>query len=257
MLIDWFTVVAQIVNFLILVVVLRYLLYKRIIRAIDDRQASIEAEFEKARNQQVEADEQAREYREKQESLEEQKDQIIEKARQDAQETKDKLEQQARRETELRHDRWNQKLREEKEAFLHDLADRAGRQVCSVSQKTLSDLANASLEEQIVYHFLDRLEKLEAQDRDDMKKSLQKEVRAPEVYTSFEMSEKDRGKVKEALAKLGGKQESVRFKIDAELACGIELRAAGRSVSWNIRSYIDALQRDFEASLGEKSEETS
>jgi hypothetical protein len=36
-LINWFTVIAQIVNFLILVVLLKYLLYDRIIKAMDER----------------------------------------------------------------------------------------------------------------------------------------------------------------------------------------------------------------------------
>ncbi len=40
--IDWFTVGAQVVNFLILMAILRYFLYGRILKAIDDRRRSIE-----------------------------------------------------------------------------------------------------------------------------------------------------------------------------------------------------------------------
>ena len=38
MLVDWFTVVAQVVNFLILVWLLKRFLYKPILRAIDERE---------------------------------------------------------------------------------------------------------------------------------------------------------------------------------------------------------------------------
>ncbi len=41
MLVDWFIVVTQIVNFLILVVLLRWLLYRPLLSLIRERQASI------------------------------------------------------------------------------------------------------------------------------------------------------------------------------------------------------------------------
>ena len=41
MLIDWFTVVAQIVNFLVLVALMKYFLYERIVRTIDEREKHI------------------------------------------------------------------------------------------------------------------------------------------------------------------------------------------------------------------------
>ena len=43
MLIDWFTVAAQAINFLILVLLLRRFLYGPIVKAMDDREAAINA----------------------------------------------------------------------------------------------------------------------------------------------------------------------------------------------------------------------
>ena len=42
MLIDWFTVIAQIVNFLILMGLLKYFLYDRVIAIMDERQRKID-----------------------------------------------------------------------------------------------------------------------------------------------------------------------------------------------------------------------
>jgi F-type H+-transporting ATPase subunit b len=41
MLIDWFTVAAQIVNFLVLVALLKHFLWGRLVRAIDEREKRI------------------------------------------------------------------------------------------------------------------------------------------------------------------------------------------------------------------------
>jgi len=46
--IDWFVFFAQIVNFLLLVWLLKKFLYGRIINAIDTREAKIKATFEEA-----------------------------------------------------------------------------------------------------------------------------------------------------------------------------------------------------------------
>ena len=56
MLIDWFTVGAQIVNFLILVWLLKRFLYKPILDAIDAREKRIAAELADADTKKAEAE---------------------------------------------------------------------------------------------------------------------------------------------------------------------------------------------------------
>ena len=46
--INWFTVIAQIVNFLILVWLLKRFLYKPILKAIDERERKIESQLKDA-----------------------------------------------------------------------------------------------------------------------------------------------------------------------------------------------------------------
>ncbi len=55
MLIDWFTIVAQAINFLILVWLMKRFLYKPILNAIDAREARVAAELANAATQKAEA----------------------------------------------------------------------------------------------------------------------------------------------------------------------------------------------------------
>ena len=48
MLIDWFTVIAQIVNFLILVALLKHFLWGRLVRVIDDREQRVATQVAEA-----------------------------------------------------------------------------------------------------------------------------------------------------------------------------------------------------------------
>ena len=62
MLINWFTVVAQIVNFLILVFLLKYFLYDRVIRAMDQREQRIQQRLQEAEEKKQEAEQEAEAY---------------------------------------------------------------------------------------------------------------------------------------------------------------------------------------------------
>ncbi|MEZ4640979.1 MAG: hypothetical protein R2856_39490 [Caldilineaceae bacterium] len=63
MLIDWFTVIAQIINFVVLLLLLRRFLYGPIIRAMDEREHHIAEELAAAECKQQQAEQEARHYR--------------------------------------------------------------------------------------------------------------------------------------------------------------------------------------------------
>ena len=54
--INWFTVIAQIVNFLILVWLLKRFLYKPVLKAIDDREQKVAAKLKDAEIKNAEAE---------------------------------------------------------------------------------------------------------------------------------------------------------------------------------------------------------
>ena len=73
MLIDWFTVVAQVVNFLILVWLLKRFLYKPILDAIDAREKRIAAELADADAKKAAAEKQRDEFQRKSAAFDEQR----------------------------------------------------------------------------------------------------------------------------------------------------------------------------------------
>ena len=81
MLIDWFTVVAQAFNFLILVWLLKRFLYKPIIDAIDAREKRIAAELADADAKKAEANKERDEFQHKNEEFDQQRDNLLNKAK--------------------------------------------------------------------------------------------------------------------------------------------------------------------------------
>ncbi len=91
MLIDWFTVGAQALNFLILVWLLKHFLYKPILNAIDSREKGIAAQLADATAKKAEAKKERDEFQSKNKAWDEQRSALLSKATDEAKAEKDHL----------------------------------------------------------------------------------------------------------------------------------------------------------------------
>ena len=97
MLIDWFTVVAQAVNFIILVWLLKHFLYKPILDAIDAREKRIEMELAAADAKKAEALKERDTFLRKNEAFDEQRAALLSAAETEANVERRRLLDEARR----------------------------------------------------------------------------------------------------------------------------------------------------------------
>ena len=91
MLIDWFTVAAQIVNFLILVWLLKHFLYKPILDAIDAREKRIAAELADADAKRADAGKERTDFENKNKAFDEQRSALLGKATDEAKTERERL----------------------------------------------------------------------------------------------------------------------------------------------------------------------
>ena len=96
MLIDWYTVGAQALNFVILVWLMKHFLYKPVLRAIDTREKLIATELADAAAKKAEAHKERDEFEHKNEELDQQRAALLKKATDDANAERQRLLDQAR-----------------------------------------------------------------------------------------------------------------------------------------------------------------
>src|SRR5664279_6224779 len=84
MLIDWFTVGAQVINFLILIWLMKRYLYQPILHAIDARETRIAAELSDADAKRAEAQKERDEFEQKNEAFDKQRAELLSKASDEA-----------------------------------------------------------------------------------------------------------------------------------------------------------------------------
>jgi F-type H+-transporting ATPase subunit b len=256
-LIDWFTIIAQIVNFLILVALLKHFLYSRVIKAMDERERKIASRLEDAEKKQEQAEDEANSFRKKKQELEEKRKEFLSLAREEAEKERKELIQKVREEIDELQARWREALRQEKHSFLQELRQRVNEQVCTIARKAMKDLANADLEGQIVNTFIERLKNLGEKEQKTVVDSIGDGNHPVTIMSAFEITSNDRQKMTKALRNSIKEDVEVEYQTSPDMILGVELRSRGHKLSWSLDDYLESLEASIGRLLEEESREPS
>jgi F-type H+-transporting ATPase subunit b len=242
MLIDWFTVAAQIINFLILVLLLRRFLYRPVIRAMSEREAQIAAQIEDAKLLRQEAVEAAESYRQQRKELDNFRDALLSEAREDAERWRKDTIHKAREEIDEARNRWHKSIVAEKHAFMRELRQRIGSQVCTISRQALADLADAELEQQMIEVFVQRLQSLDEAERAVLRQSAQRSDKEVILRSAFDIPTDMRRRLVETFhSRIAGGVE-MRFEVVPDLLCGVEISSQDYKLAWTLNDYLVSLE---------------
>ena len=249
--IDWFTVAAQIVNFLILVWLLQKFLYRPIVRAMGDREKKIAARLQEAEDRKREAEREAEDYRAQGAALEKQKAGLLAQAAEDAENSKRSLEDAARRGVEQRRNEWLKEFDNEKKEFIHDMRRRSAEYVFALARRTLKELANSQLEEQVAAAFAKQIEEIDPQLRDRLVKACQQTGRKIVVNSSLALDAETQQRITRAVHKNISKTAEVHYEQSEDTTSGIEMKVGSQTLAWTFASFLDDLEQQLNKDLDE------
>lgn len=248
MLIDWFTVVAQIVNFLVLVALLKRFLWGRLVTAIDNREKRVAWQLAEAEAKNQDAGHQMDQARALTAQIEKQRPAMLAEAKHEADEQRKEMVQQARQEVQRIETKWREDLEREQAAFLDELRRRAVTEMLAVIRRALADLACADIQHCATEVFLEKLRTLDAAALRDL---AGKEL---VVLTADELGEESQRLVRETLEARLGPMLQLKFEPTQTFAWGIELRGNGRRIGWNSDTYIESLEENLREALEHRAE---
>ena len=250
--IDWFVLIAQMVNFLILVALLKHFLYNRIVKVMDEREQKIADRLDEAESKKKQADEELQEYEDKKKELERKQDDMLEEAKKEANERKKELVKKAREEVDDIRNRWKESVENEQQEFLSELRQQVGDQVYAISRRVLKDLSSKDLEKQIVSVFVDRIRDMDEDEQSEINEFVQEHQEAIQIDSAFEMSDDFKEKIKKALDDKLSKETKLNFDMNGDMICGVEMKLDGKKVVWSIDAYLSALEERFKESMKEQ-----
>jgi len=237
MTIDWITVSAQIVNFLVLVWLLRRFLYQPVMRAMERREQRIAVRLSDAQEREQQAEEQIKRYQDKTEEMQRKQDEIFANAKEQAEQQKHQMLREARDEVAETREHWQRQANQEKQEFLNNLRHQATDAIEAIARKALIDLADAELEQQVVESFIQRLKSLDI----TVRKAISDTIEPVRIVTTFELDSTVRSRLTRAVHEHLIEGIEVEYSRSPELLCGIELTSGGRRLSWNLADYLEQL----------------
>jgi len=242
-LIDWFTVAAQALNFVILVWLMKRFLYKPILDAIDSREKRIAAAMADAEAKKAEARKERDEFQHKNDEFERQRASLLDQATKDAQAERQRLFDEARQAADALNARRQETLRSDAQRLNQALVRRTQQEVFAIVRKALADLATASLEVRIAEVFTRRLRALDGPAKQSVADALATRPGAALVRSAFALPEEQRAAIQSAVNETLSTDVALRFETAPDLVGGIELSANGQKVAWSIADYLASLQK--------------
>jgi F-type H+-transporting ATPase subunit b len=245
-LIDWFTIIAQIFNFIILVLLLRKFLYRPILKVMKEREDRIRSQLDEAEEKQKEAEEQIVLYQQKNQGWKAEHEELLRDAKHEVENTRKQLMKKVRQDVEVHQSHWDQAVEREKKEFLDSLRKKISQQTFVAVRRVLNELANVELEAHISKVFIDRLKNMDEKQVAEYRQAIEKSDAGVLVRSAFALPEQTRDQIEAAARKQFLNSQPVKFEIDSELVCGIELRAAGYKLVWSLAEYLERLEDLFE-----------
>ena len=252
MLIDWFTVGAQALNFVILVWLLKRFLYKPIIHAVDAREKRIAKERADADATKVEAGKERDEFQKKNEAFDQQRAALLSKATEEAKSERQRLIGEARKAADALTAKRLEALQNDARSLNKAITSRAQQEVFAIARQALKDLAASSLEERMSEVFTRRLREIKGKPKSVLAEAIKTASEPALVRTAFDMPKAQHAAIQDALNETFSADIPLRFETSPELISGIEFTVGGQKLAWSIADYLLSLEKGVDELLKAK-----
>jgi F-type H+-transporting ATPase subunit b len=249
MLIDWFTIGAQALNFLVLVWLMKRFLYKPVLAAIDAREKGIATELADAEAKKAEARKDRDEFQHKNEEFDRQRAALLTRATDEAKAERQQLIDTARKAADALSATRQETLLTDARNLNQAIRRRTGQEVFAIARKALQDLATTSLEERLGEVFTRRLREMDGPAKTVLGAALKTEAGPALVRCAFDLPAEQRAAIQNALNETFSADIHIRFETAPDLISGIELTANGQKVAWSIADYLTSLEKGIDELL--------
>jgi F-type H+-transporting ATPase subunit b len=245
MLHGWFTIVAQAINFLILVRLLQHFLYKPILQAIDAREKGIASQLASAVAKEATAQKSSDDFQHKNQVFDQERAALLSKATDEAKAERQRLIDNAKKDSDALRASRQAALQTEQRHLDHQILLWTQNQVFTIARKTLADLASPCLEMQMCAVFITRLRALQDPAKAQIADALKKPPCKAMVRSAIDLPQAQQAEIEKAVKETFGTTLPIQFQFQTvpELISGIELTSNGQKVAWSIADYLATLEK--------------
>jgi len=239
---------SQLVNFLILFIALYFLLWKRALKAFDERKQKIAqglAEAEQAEGKLAEAEQQ---YARRVEEAEREGARLLAEAREEAAQARDAILSQARGDAQRVAAGAEEMVRLERQQMLGDLRDQVSALSIAAANKVIGEVLDEKRQRHLIDEFFSGVSAGRVQVVDEADVAWAEVGPSPvTVVSALPLSAEEQATVsKELAAQLGGELK-MEFAVDPALLGGLRLRIGDRVIDGSVAGRLSALGESLKA----------
>ena len=242
--IDLITFLAQVINLIILLFLLRKFLYLPVLKIVAERQKFIADTLQDARNEKVKAQKITAISEEKLAEIENQKNEILHQVGNDAKKLSEKLQHQAYDDFAAEQRKLRSKIVAEQKAFEAEIQHLTVEHFIKFADKALQQMADANLNVQIIKKFIGKIREMPAMQVKQLQELWTNSGKI-EIQTAWDLSDEDKEDLQRVLRQqfeIGKKVEFVYVK-NQKLVCGLAIVVQDQLISWNLAEYADDFYR--------------
>ncbi len=235
------TFIFEIVNFFILLWLLKKLLYKPVISLLLERKKLIDSRLEEAKRAKEKAENLKAEYESLLKKMEEKKKTELARITQEVEERKKYLEEQLKKELELERERFLSSLEAEREKFLNRIKEDVVKLSVTFSSKLLEKLADKHIHQKLVELSFELLKKLPEEER----KTVSNEIRSRgtiQIESAYPVSDKELKTLNRIFKDIFGIEVKISVLTDPSLVAGIRIHAGSKLIDGSIKGQLGVLE---------------
>jgi F-type H+-transporting ATPase subunit b len=241
---DWSTFLLEIVNFLILVWILKRFLYAPVRAAIERRQKRVEGVLAEAEDRRAEADRMRAEYEARKQDWERERTEARKELEQEVAAERGRRIREIEQEIARRQEQaetLDQRRRQETE---HRAQEEALALAADFGARLLSRVADQDLETRLVEMVVEDLASLQDEHRQALASAVREGASGVRIRSAYPLGDSQRAALEAALSKAANAEVSCAFEEDADLIAGLRIEAGplimGASLRDELRFFAEA-----------------
>ncbi|OZG70103.1 ATP F0F1 synthase subunit B [Hahella sp. CCB-MM4] len=235
---DWSTVVLEIINFIILIWLLKRFLYRPVLNVVEKRQASVRESLQQAEDTQKQAEALQQQYQDRLKTWEQEKSEarreFEEALNQDRARKLETLQSELAREA----DKAKAAAENQNRQWRREVTEQALQQGSGFAAALMKPLADQHLEEKLIHLFCETMDQWPPSTLEELRNAVNhRPPNVPiqfEISSAFELSTDIRERLLSILVKALGEQCETSFAVDESLLAGIRIASGGWSLGLNL-----------------------
>ncbi|BBP46904.1 ATP synthase subunit b [Thiosulfatimonas sediminis] len=240
---SWTTFILEIINFVLLMWILKHFLYRPVLNALQKRRETVDNTLQEALDKSAQAEELKTQYQQRLQAWEKEKNQLRQDLQQDLDSMRSEQQQRLREELQAQQEKFEINQQQTQEQTQQHYQSVAHRQGAEFAAKLLRTLSGVETEERLFDALMEQLDALDSQQIKNLQKTCDSDSGQVDVCSAYPLSEKNRQALQTKLEQLCPQPLKIHYQQDPELISGVRIHLGVWSLRMNL---LDELNRFME-----------